>query len=186
MVALSLSTLGMWLEDPGALSSGNSRILMFFVGLVAFCMLVQAIVVVVFALGAMKMNKRLIVMAEELHRRSIPIINSAESLFAETAPKFRTISDNLVETSHLVRTKAQEFNTTLTDVNEKTKAQVTRVDNLLTTTLTRTAAIADTIHNSIRKPVNEMAGVVNGFKAGLDVLFTQARQVGNYRGPKPR
>jgi hypothetical protein len=186
MVTMAVGTLGIWLEDPGALSSGNSRTLMFFVGLVAFCMLIQAIVVVVFALGAMKMNKRLVVIAEEFHRRSIPIIDNAEKLFEETAPKFKVLTDNIVETSHLVRSKAQQFDATLTDVNDKTKAQVTRVDALVTTTLTRTAALADTIHNSIRKPVNEVAGVVNGFKAAFDVLLTQARQVGNYRGPKPR
>ncbi|WP_263381764.1 hypothetical protein [Granulicella arctica] len=183
MLAMGGMTLGMWIDDPGALSSGNSRLLMFFVGLVAFCMLIQAIVVVVFALGAMKMNKRLIVIAEEFHKRAIPIITSTESLMAEMTPKIRVITENLTETSHIVRAKAQQFDATLTDVNDKTKAQVSRVDNLVTTTLMRTAALADTIHDGIRIPVKQVAGIVSGFKAGMEVLMSRAKGFGGYRGP---
>jgi hypothetical protein len=183
MLSLSLSSLGMWIEDPGALSSGNSRMLMFFVGLVAFCMFVQAIVVVVFALGAMKINKRLIVIAEEFHKRAIPIIDSAEELFAETAPKVKVITNNLVETSHIVRAKAQQFDATLTDANQKTQVQVARLDGMVSTALTKTAALADTIHNGIRVPVKQVAGIVAGLQAGLDVLMSRAKGFGGYRPP---
>ncbi len=183
MLIMGVTTLGMWLEDPGALSSGNSRTLMFFVGLVAFCMLVQAIVVVVFALGAMKMNRRLIVIAEEFHRRSIPIIDKAETLFADTAPKVKIITENLVETSHIVRSKAQEFNTTLTEANDKTRAQVSRVDDMVSTALTRTATLGEMVHEGIRVPVKQVAGVVAGLKAGLDVLLSRAKGFGGYRPP---
>jgi hypothetical protein len=178
-----LMTVAMWIDDPGALSSGNSRLLMFFVGLVAVAMVIQAIFVVVFALGALKSQKRIAAIAEEIRGRALPVIDSAEAMFHDTVPKIRVITDNLVETSHIVRAKAQEFDATLTDVNLKTRAQVGRLDSMVSTTLARTAAIADTIHEGIRVPVKQVAGIVAGLRAGLDVLVSRARGFGGYRGP---
>ncbi|MEO6802742.1 MAG: hypothetical protein ABI197_05795 [Granulicella sp.] len=178
-----LITAAMWMDDPGALSSGNSRLLMFFVAMVAVAMVVQAIVVVVFAIGAMKSQKRLAAIAEEIRSKAVPVFDSAEALFKDTAPKFKVITDNLVETSHIVRAKAMEFDATLTDVNLKTRAQVGRLDSMVSTTLARTAAIADTIHQGIRVPVKQVAGLVAGLRAGLDVLVNRARGFGGYRGP---
>lgn len=181
MVTIGSQAFGMWLEDPGALSSGNSRTLMFFVGLVAFCMLIQAIVVVVFSLGAMKMNKRLIVIAEELHGRAMPIIDRTGEILDETMPKVRVITDNLVETSAIVRSKAQEFDATLNDANSKTRAQVAKVDGMVSTALARTASLGELIHDGIRVPVKQVAGVIAGFRVGLEVLLSKAN---NMRGPR--
>jgi methyl-accepting chemotaxis protein len=173
----------MWMDDPGALSSGNSRLLMFFVGMVAIAMVIQAIAVVAFAIGALKSQKRIAAIAEEIRSRAMPVIDSAESLFHDTAPKLRTMTDNLLETSHIVRTKAQEFDATLSDVNNRTRAQVSRVDDMVSTVLTRTASIAETIQDGIRGPLKQVAGVIAGFRVGLDVLMSKAKGFGGYRPP---
>jgi hypothetical protein len=178
-----LTMVGIWKDDPGALSSGNSRLLMFFVALVAVAMVIQAIAVVAFALGALKSQKRIAAIAEEIRSKAVPVMDSAEALFHDTVPKLKVITENLLETSHIVRAKAQEFDATLTDVNLKTRAQVGRLDSMVSTTLARTAAIADTIHEGIRVPVKQVAGIVAGLRAGLDVLVSKARGFGGYRGP---
>ena len=54
MEAMRIVMSGMWLQDAGSISSGNSRLLMWFVGMVAFAMVVQAIAVIVMAIGAAK------------------------------------------------------------------------------------------------------------------------------------
>lgn len=183
MLMKSAMMLGMLVDDPGSLSSGNSRLLMVFVGLVAFCMVVQAIVVVVFVVGAAKSQKRLQSIAEEFRVRAIPVFDSAEALFHDTAPKVRVIADNLVETSHIVRAKAVEFDATLSDANNRTRAQVARVDGMVSSTLNATASLGETIHEGIRVPVKHIAGAIAGLKAGLDVLLSRAKGFGGYRGP---
>ena len=168
-----------------SISSGNTRLLMIFVGVVALSMFIQAIVVIVVAVGAKKTQDRLLVIAETLHGKVMPIINSTEELSKDLLPKIKTISDNLVETSHVVRAKAQEFDSTLTDVNKKTKAQVARVDSMVTTGLTATGSLAAMIHQGIKTPVIEALGVVNGFKAGIDVLLRKSKSFGaNAQPPK--
>lgn len=169
--------LAIW-QEPGSLSAGNSRLLMFFVGMVAVAMAIQAIVVVVAGIGAIKARKQFLAIAQELREKSLPIMDSAQGMMHELHPKVRTITDNLVETSHVVRSKAQEFDSTLTDVNQRARAQTERVDDMVSTVLDTTAGIASTIQKGVQVPVREFHGVMSGIKAGIDVLVGRS---GNHR-----
>ena len=158
-----------------SISAGNTRLLMIFVGIVALSMFLQAVVVIVAAIGATRTQKRVLTIAEELRSRATPIIDKAEDLVTLTLPKIYTISDNLLEASEIVKSKAHEFDVTLKDANLRTRAQVARVDGMVSTALTATGALAELIHKGIRTPLVEVSGVVNGFKAGIDVLFSKSK-----------
>jgi hypothetical protein len=144
------------------------------VGVVALSMFAQAIVVIFAAIAARRTQERVLAIAEELRMRAAPIIDNAEALVKDTLPKIRTISDNLLEASHVVRAKAVEFDSTLTDANKRTRAQVARIDGMVSTALTATGSLAALIHQGIRTPMVEVVGLVNGFKAGLDVLLSKS------------
>ena len=66
----------------------------------------------------------------------------------------------------------------MTDVNTRTRAQAARVDGMVTSVLNTTAEISDTSQKAIKVPVREFSGLVNGFKAGLDVLVGRAKDFG--------
>ncbi len=157
-----------------SISAGNTRLLMIFVGVVALSMFAQAIVVIFAAIAARRTQERVLAIAEELRMRAAPIIDNAEALVKDTLPKIRTISDNLLEASHVVRAKAVEFDSTLTDANKRTRAQVARIDGMVSAALTATGSLAALIHQGIRTPMVEVVGLVNGFKAGLDVLLSKS------------
>lgn len=167
---VTLMTLGMWLEDPGSLSSGNSRLLMFFVAMVAVAMVAQAVFVIAAAIGAAKTRKQLLAMAQELREKALPVIDSTQSMVQELQPKFRVLTDNLVETSHVVRAKANEFDATISDVNHRARAQTARVDDMVSSVLDATSGIASGIQKGVQVPVREFQGIMNGIKAGFDVL----------------
>jgi len=168
--------MAMWQGmERDAMSAGNTHWLMFFVGLVAASMVAQVIIFLFMALGAKKAQERVLVIAEEIHKRALPVLAMAEDLSRETVPKVKVITDNLLQTSHVVRAKAEEFDATLADANLRAKAQVARVDRMVSTGLTATGALAEMIHQSIRKPVIEISGIVNGFKAGIEVLTSRAK-----------
>jgi hypothetical protein len=69
-----------------------------------------------------------------------------------------------------VRSKAQEFDSTITDVNERARAQTARVDEMVSAVLDTTSGIASTIQKGVQVPVREFHGIMNGLKAGIDVL----------------
>src|ERR1700722_14786827 len=178
MEAVRIVMSAMWLQDAGSLSSGNSRLLMIFVGMVAFAMVVQAIVVIVTAIGAFKASKRALAIAEEVHTKLGPILDTTHNVIHDSAPKVKIITENLVETSHVVRAKAAEFDVTASELNAKTRAQAARVDGMVTSVLNTTADISDSLQRAVKVPVREFAGLVNGFKAGLDVLVGRAKDFG--------
>jgi methyl-accepting chemotaxis protein len=168
----------MWLQEADdSISSGNSRLLMFFVAMVAFALLTQAIVFVVAAIGAAKVRNRLLAIAEEVRLKTLPVIDDTRDMVQELRPKMKVITDNLVETSHVVRAKAQEFDSTVSDVNQRTRAQAARVDDMMTSVLNTTAHIASTIQKGVQVPVTQFSGLMNGLKAGLETLVGRGKNV---------
>jgi methyl-accepting chemotaxis protein len=181
MEAVRIVMSGMWMQDVGSLSSGNTKLLVIFVGMVAFAMVVQAIAVIVLAIGAVKARKRALEIAEEVREKLMPVISVSHDIIRDAGPKVKIITENLVETSHTVRRKAQEFDATASELNMKTRAQAARVDGMVTSVLNTTAEISETLQRAVKVPVREFTGLVNGFKAGVDVLVGRAKGFG--RGP---
>jgi hypothetical protein len=173
----------MWLQDD-SISSGNSRWLMFFVAMVAVAMLTQAAVFVAAAVGIAKTRKRMLAIAEEIRSKALPLIDRAHGAVLDLQPKINVITDNLVETSHIVRAKAQEFDSTVSDVNEKTRAQAARVDDMVTSVLNTTSHVASTIQKGVQIPVREFSGLMNGLKAGLDVLVGRSKSATQNHEPR--
>lgn len=182
MEAARMLVSAMWLDD-GSISSGN-RLLIIFIGLVAIAMAVQAVVISVAAIGAIKVRKRLLSIAEEVRLKALPVIDSTHSMLHELHPKIRTITDNLVETSHVVRAKAHEFDSTISEVNQKARTQAARVDDMVTSVLDTTAGIASTAQNAVKVPVREFSGLMAGLKAGIDVLIGRGKRATNHRDRK--
>jgi len=169
---------GMWLQEPGSLSSGNSFLLMIFVGVVAFSMVVQTIVIVAAAVAAKKAGNRLVAIADEVRGKALPVISSTQAVIHEIHPKVRMIADNFVETSHVVRAKALEFDATVSDANQRARAQTERVDDMVSTVLDTTAGIASSIQKGVQIPVREFNGLMSGLKAGIDVLVGRSKDNG--------
>ncbi len=185
-----VESLAMWQQD--AISSGHTVLLEVFVGLVALAMLVQAIAVVGVALGARKAQKDVLNEIAEIKAKILPLVEKSHGLVTELGPKIQNITANVEHISFVVREKVVEFeptvsaanetikeaNATVRDANAKTHAQIVRVNGMITSTLTATAAIGEKIHHGIRVPIREIEGIVGGVKAGLDSLMSRARGFG--------
>jgi hypothetical protein len=178
MEAVRIVMSGMWLQDAGSLSSGSTKWLVVFVGIVAFSMLAQAIALIAVAVGAAKARKRGLEIAEEVREKLMPLVAGTHDIIRDAGPKVKIITENLVETSHVVRSKAAEFDATASELNMRTRAQAARVDGMVTSVLNTTADISETLQRAVKVPVREFAGLVNGFKAGLEVLVGRAKEFG--------
>jgi hypothetical protein len=179
MEAVWIGLSGIWLQDADSLSSGNSRLLMIFVGLAALALLVQAVALVIMAVAAGKARKDGLKLVEEFRANVMPLVASTQELIRDSSPKVKVITENIVEASHILRSKAREFDVTASDLNSKTRAQAARVDGMVTSVLDTTAEIKDSIQRGIKIPVREVTGLVNGLKAGLDVLVGRTKGFGS-------
>jgi len=180
MVAAQIVMSGMWLQDVDSISSGNSRLLMIFVGMVALAMVVQAIALIMLAVGAAKARKRTMAIVEEIRAKAMPAIDSTQEFVKNYAPKLMTLAENLAETSNVVRGSAEDFNTTLADLNNKTRVQAARLDDIVSSVLASTASAVSAVDRGIRSPVRKFNGFLNGLRAGCDVLAGRMKGFGSH------
>lgn len=173
-----MTLLSALLQGGDIASQDSQRWLVIFVGVIAFCSLVQFLVLVGAGIGMLRAWKSISVLMNDFKQKSMPIIGNVHRIVEDATPKVKTVTDNFAETSSVIRRKVADFNETLAetnqtlkDANRKTQAQVARVDGMVASALTSTGDIASTIQQGIRTPVREVAGLVNGLKAGLDVFF---------------
>jgi hypothetical protein len=191
-----MTMLAMWFQETYTFSSGNAKLLIAFIALVAISMFVQAIVTISVSLKAAKAMKDLAATAEEFKTKALPLIDSmrdmghtAHKLLNESAPKVKIITDNLVETSNtlvqtsnVVRHSAQEFDRTIADANIRTQKQVARVDGMVTATLNTTAEIVETVSNGIRMPAQKIAAIASQAKSALEGLLARFKSA-NAKSP---
>lgn len=187
-------------QAQDSINSGNSKLLMVFIGIAALALLVQAMLLAVFALGAMKAQKELGGELKEFRHKASAFIDKANALTVELAPQVRditarisTITNHIEKIAALVDEKAAELSPTITaanktameanetvaEANRKTREQVNRVNGMLTTALDATARLGVAIEKGITVPGREVAGIFAGLRAGIDTLVSGARAFGS-------
>ena len=184
-----MATLGfaMWLQEPDL--ARTNFLIMIFIGMVAVALVVMAIALIVIALTASKAIKGMTARAEELAAKVLPLIDVAtemsktgQALLNDTAPKVKRItdslvdaSDTLVETSKAARSAVQQFDTTIVDINVRTRQQVARVDGMVTSTLTATIDAVETIGRGLRIPTQKVVAAAGQAKAFAEGLLAKIR-----------
>jgi len=176
-----MAMAAMWLQgaDEGL---SNAKLQVIFIGLIAVAMAIQAIVTIVLAVRSTALMKGLLESVDELKDKALPLLRSAtelsiaaHSMVLETAPKVRVITDNLVDASNAVRESAEHIDRTVSDVNRRTQRQIARVDGMVSTVLSVTAELAETIDHGIRVPAQKIAGMASQAKLTLESLLERAK-----------
>lgn len=187
-------------QAQDSINSGNSKLLMIFIGIAAFALLTQALVVVVVGVGSLKATKALQVHVSELREKAMPLLAHSQTLISELTPKIREITDKVnIITAHVeeiaavARDKVNEFSPTISaanktvvdatqtaqNVNKSAQDQISRVNGMITTSLDAASRLGVAIEHGITKPGREIAGIVSGLRAGLDTLLSGARVFGS-------
>ena len=197
----------------GGDSSGSDHMqwLVIFVGVIAFCSFVQFLVFVGAGIAALRAYKSVSAELSVLKGKAMPIVASVQGvvedlrpkistisgkvqeIMEDATPKVKTVTTNVADISNVARSKVHEFeatldkaNDTVRAANEKTRAQVDRVDGMVSSALKATSDVGSTIHRGIRTPVLEVAGVVNGLKAALDVLVGRVKPATGFKSAADR
>jgi uncharacterized protein YoxC len=119
--------------------------------------------------------------ANIVEQRTGPILDRTNELLRDLSPKIHTVSTNVEQISYTVRAKVGELGATVSQLNEtvqeingRTRAQVSRVDGIVTNALVATEEISHTVQQGIKAPVRQIAGVIAGLKAGLETLIARS------------
>ena len=146
-----------------------------FTALVAVGILLQAGVllgILIAVRAALKRAEKLTTMAEE---HAIPALTSAKNLVDAVAPNLKVAAENMAAVRKSLRTESKHVTETLDGVRRKTEGQAERVDEMITGTLNAVADATASVQRAVTAPVRQVHAVLNGLRAGLDVLRSRPR-----------
>ncbi len=183
----------------------QSTYLLVYTGIVAFAILVEAIALGALAFAAIKLFKQLAELTAEAKGKVYPILESvrditekgqhiaevARNVVADTEPKIKRVTTNIVETSDVYRAKVAQVDSFISDTTGRAQKQTARVDDIISSALTRTGEVAANVQHAILAPVRHASGLLAGAKASLESLRlrlasrSQAGRAKVVRTPRP-
>jgi methyl-accepting chemotaxis protein len=174
----SLGCLGMALlqEDMGSMSH-DVHLMMIGMWIIVAALALAFVAIAVAGLMMLKVVRKVEEIAERADSKVWPLVDKTQAMVEELSPKVRTIVANVEQISYTVRGKVDEFsvtaseiNRTVKDVNARTQAKVSRVDSMVTEALNTVHHVSRTVQDSVRKPVQQVAGIIAAMKNGLQTL----------------
>ena len=179
MPALRVAAFALFQEND--FTKHDVHLAMIFLGIIAISLVIAAVAALVAGIFAFKLAKRADSYANMVEQRTAPILDRTNELLRDLGPKIHTVSTNVEQISYTVRAKVDELgatvsqlNETVMDINGRTRVQVSRVDGIVSDALYATAEISETVQNGIRGPIKQVAGIVAGFKAGIETLIARS------------
>ena len=125
---------------------------------------VQVGVLIAILLTVQKSSTRIAALADDLHKRTVPILETTSSLLATTKPQIETIVSNLTESSEKLKAQVDE-------IVDRTRLQVVRADELVTRTMDKVEETTEMVQHTVISPVRQLAGILQGLSMGINVLF---------------
>jgi hypothetical protein len=155
-----------------------------FTAVTALGVMMQALVLLgmLFALkGALG---RLNEVSKKAEENVLPLLATSRSLMEEISPKLKVAAQNALEVSQTarevsltVKTESQNVAAAVDDLLKKAAVQADRVDEMVTGTLNSVAHATATMQKAVSGPVRQVGAVLNGLRAGFDVLRSKEREV---------
>ncbi len=149
-----------------------------FVGLTAFALVAQAAVLVGMLIVLRKTSVRMEALASDVSGKVLPMAETAHTMMLELRPKIENIMDNVSDTSGVVRGQMQKLDSTLTELLERSRLQVIRVDEMVTRAMDRVEETTHTVQKTVSIPVRQFSGIMRGVSAGIEYLVTKRRHNG--------
>ncbi len=192
---LTLHSSAFLLFQDAAASASDVHLIMIAVWIIAIILLVVILGVIVGALYAVSAVKKI---ANDAQKKAQPLISKGQEIAghvneivldlkpkiaavtADLQPKIASVTSDVQHISGVVRSKIDEagqtfsnVNDTVQDVNGKTKAQVQRVNGMVSEALTTTEQVSRSIQHGIKVPVQKIAEWVGVAKVSIENLSSK-------------
>lgn len=152
------------------MDKSTQTLLVVFIAVAAVSILMQAGFTVAIFVGSRKAQKKITALADDVRLHALPVIMSSRELLQDVSPKLKTIAENLTATSATLRTKADQVGGFVGDVTGRAQAQASRVDGMVKGTLDQLTYAVHALEQGIAAPVRQVNGILNGLRAGVDVM----------------
>jgi hypothetical protein len=154
----------------------DDTLLKLFIAVTTFAVVAQAGILVGLYLAVRKSTARMEALATEVKSRVLPTVETAQNLMVELRPKIDVISNNLAESSDLLRNQLGRLDAAVTDVLDRARLQVIRADELLNRTMDKVEETSEVVHKTVISPLRQVNGLMAAISTGVDVFLGQKRR----------
>lgn len=147
-----------------------------FIVVAAIAIVVQMGVLIALYLGMRRTSARMEAIADDLHKRTTPLLDAATRILVDSQPKVTTIVDNLLDATTSIRSQIERLDATVGDVIDRTRLQVIRADEMVTRTMDKVEETTEMVQHSVLSPIRRLAGIASGLTAGLEYFFHRRRR----------
>ena len=147
-----------------------------FVVVAAVAIVIQMGLLMAMYISMKKTSDRVNAVAEAVEKRGLPLLETVSGLVTTNAPKINLILDNAMAASSTAKQQVERLDTTVSDIVDRTRLQVIRVDELVTRTMDRVEETTDLVHHTVISPVKALAGVLSGVTTTANLLFGSKRR----------
>lgn len=145
--------------------------------LVAVAVLMQAVAMLGIWLSIRKIPAQVESVRADIKQRLDPLSQSVLEIVNNSREPLRTITVNLAEISRIMRDRAGNVDALVADLLDKSRIQIARVDGMVSDLVAKVETTADAVQRGVLGPVQEVAAIVKGVRAGLDFLLSHRRVV---------
>ncbi|MGA8538990.1 MAG: hypothetical protein WB566_05790 [Terriglobales bacterium] len=154
----------------------DDNLLRLFVYVTMAAVVLQAGILAALYLAVRKSTAKMEVLATEVTSKTVPAMETAQSLMVELRPKIETLATNVAESSTVVRNQLARIDATLTDALDRTRLQVIRADELLNRTLDKVEETSEIVHKTVVSPLRQVNGLMAAISTGVEVFLGQKRR----------
>jgi|SRR4051812_41709715 hypothetical protein len=165
------------------MTESQSTILLIEIGI---AVTIQAAVLIGLFLTFKKSSSKMESLAEELQKRTLPVVDATNAMLQSARPQIETIVANLADTSSMLKDQVTRIDQTVTDVIDRTRLQVVRADELVSRTMDRVENTTEFVQHTVVSPVRQVAGVLQALTTGMNVLFGKRRNASGNGSGVPR
>jgi methyl-accepting chemotaxis protein len=151
--------------------SASPQMVNVFIVVAAIAIVIQMGVLIALYLSVRKSSTRMEAIADDLHKRTGPLLDAASAILVESQPKVATITDNLSSATTSIRSQVERLDATVTDVIDRTRLQVIRADEMITRTMDKVEETTEMVQHSVLSPIRRLAGIASGLTVGLEYFF---------------
>lgn len=147
-----------------------------FVEVTTFAVVLQALILIALYLAVRKSTARMEALATEVASKTLPTVETVQSMLVELRPRIEVLTTNVSESSVLVRNQLARIDATLTDALDRTRLQVIRADELLNRTMDRVEETSEVVHKTVISPLRQVTGLMTAISTGVDVFLGHKRR----------
>lgn len=168
------------------MSDGQFHLLLWFTGLIAFWLFLQAIALVAVAIMVVrllskvdeistKFEQKALAVTDRFEKKLYPLLDNVQNVMNDSVPKIKRVTDNIADTTDVYRAKLAEVDEFLTDTAQKVKRQSDELDRIVTTTLHTAGNFVGRVEQTVMTPIRQGSAILSGLKAATERLVENFR-----------